>query len=69
MEALLDKDPSTLTDAELVRAVAWAVQGFGVMACHAFRLPNPYEPITDALYDEAIRRGKPELYEKGYQRA
>lgn len=57
-------DPARMTDEELVESVATNVYEAGWHRRHSV-----YDDNCSALYREADRRGKVELYERGYRQA
>ena len=56
------------TDQELEDYAAENVSGAAVLSSRGFGWCS-YDQKCDIAYDEAQRRGKPELYTRGYKRA
>jgi len=56
------------TDAELVDYVCDNVRGAAILSSRG-RHANMYDDKCGLAYDEANRRGKPELYDRGHKMA
>lgn len=71
VEDLKAREAETLkakSDEELVKYVEDSVAGSAVLSSRGHGY-NAYDAKCDVAYDEAVRRGKPELYDRGYKRA
>jgi len=64
MKKLTDEDVRDLSDKELTEKVELEVRYAGLSAAHTVHDYN-----CTALYEEAVRRGKEELYNRGYKQA
>jgi hypothetical protein len=59
----------SLTDKELLNETETQLRAWNVLSVHGFKgSQDDAGAMCDALYDEANRRGKPELYNKAYER-